>query len=91
MQASSDVLWQQAREGSFIVKTVGIQALFDILKKIVPRAIDAKDVSVKFFSGLLQPAAAIDFAADNFRNASRSGRMEIRRAIEQAMGLAASS
>ncbi len=87
LDAANTTLWSHARNGSFIVKTVGIQALFDVLRKLVPEAIAQKDVSVKFFLDHLSRASDIDFAGDNFRNASGSGRTEIRRAIEAAMGL----
>lgn len=88
LDACDKVFWSHAADGSFIVKTVGIQALFDILKKLTPNSLDKKDVSVKFFVDQLSPASSIDFAGANFRNASGSGRIEIRRAIESAIGLA---
>jgi DNA phosphorothioation-associated DGQHR protein 1 len=88
LEAADKVFWTQAGKGSFIIKTVGIQALFDILRKLASAALEKKDVSVKFFSDRLSAASEIDFAADNFRNASGSGRSEIRRAIEGKIGLA---
>ena len=88
LEACDRVFWSQARNGSFIVKTVGIQALFDISRKLIPRGLDQKALSVQFFVDQLSPASHIDFAGDPFRNASGSGRTEIRRAIETAIGLA---
>jgi hypothetical protein len=88
LEACNQVFWSHAPNGSFIVKTVGIQALFDILRKLIPNALGQKDLSVHFFVAQLTPAANIDFAGDPFRNASGSGRTEIRRAIERAIGLA---
>jgi hypothetical protein len=35
--------------GSYILKTVGVQALFDILRKLAPSALEAKDLRVAFF------------------------------------------
>jgi DNA phosphorothioation-associated DGQHR protein 1 len=78
-----ELFWKSAAEGSFIVKTVGIQALFDILRLTAPRVLAKKDVSIRFFKSLLAEAGDIDFAADAFRNASGSGRTAIKRAIEE--------
>lgn len=78
--------WSKASAGSFIVKTVGVQALFDILRrKLAAAAYGERDVSVDFFRTHLHPAASIDFAGDIFKNASGSGRTIIRRAIEERM------
>jgi hypothetical protein len=52
------------------------------------KTLEKKDVSVKFFIDQLSPASDIDFAAERFRNASGSGPIDIRRAIETAIGLA---
>lgn len=81
-----EVLWASARPGSFITKTVGVQATFDILRKIALVAYEAHDIRVNFFRERLQPAASIDFSAEEFRKASGSGRSTIRRAIEAALG-----
>lgn len=88
LEAADSVFWKRAKDGSFIIKTVGIQALFDILRKLASSAVEKKDVSIKSFADRLSAASNIDFAADNFRNASGSGRSEIRRAIEAKIGLA---
>jgi DNA phosphorothioation-associated DGQHR protein 1 len=87
LEACDRVFWSHAADGSFIVKTVGVQALFDILRKLIPRSLDQKDLSVQFFVNQLLPAAGIDFSNERFRNASGSGRTEIRRAIETAISL----
>lgn len=88
LDACRETFWQRASDESFIIRTVGLQALFDVLRKLVPAALERKDVSAKFFADRLAAAANIDFAAENFRNASGSGRTEIRRAIEVAIGAA---
>ena len=85
LNAVNDTLWRNAAPTSFIVKTVGIQALFDILRKLAVNAIEGKDISVSYFSAVLAPAEAIDFSGVDFRNASGSGRTAIRRAIEVAL------
>lgn len=87
LEAADKVFWAKAGETSFITKTVGIQALFDILRALVPKALDKKDVSVGFFVDQLTPAANVDFSDPNYRSASGSGRTQIRRAIEAAIGL----
>lgn len=81
------IFWEGAPPQSFITKTVGIQALFDILRKLSAEALATKDISAEFFDAKLSPAKSIDFASAVFRNASGSGRTAIRKALESAMGL----
>ena len=86
--ACRQIFWDKATPESFITKTVGIQALFDILRKVAAKAYSDKDITVKRFAQILTPAATLDFASDRFRNASGSGRSTIRRAIEEKIHLA---
>lgn len=88
LAACEIILWHSAQPGSFITKTVGIQALFDILKLLAGDAYKNRDISVNYFSDKLRAAGAIDFSSDIFRNASGSGRSTIKRAIASAIGLA---
>ncbi|MDR5778134.1 DNA phosphorothioation-associated DGQHR protein 1 [Caballeronia sp. LZ065] len=83
--ACEGVFWSKAGTGSFITKTVGVQALFDILRGLAADAYEARDISSKYFVNRLGPAGAIDFSEDSFRNASGSGRSLIRRTIEAAI------
>ncbi len=87
LHACKEHFWDAAQEGSFIVKTVGIQALFDILRELAPDVLRTKDASREFFAHRLEPASTIDFAGLRFRNASGSGRTEIKRVIREALGL----
>ncbi len=87
LKACNELFWKHATENSFILRTVGVQALFDVLRKLAARAHAERNISVDYFRGKLEPAADIDFASDAFRNASGSGRSVIRRAIEGAIGL----
>lgn len=82
--------WKSAPPGSFITKTVGIQALFDVLKANIATVISEKNILTKRFVDLLAPAAKIDFAGPEFRNASGSGRSAIRRAIQAALAASTS-
>jgi len=91
LEAADRVFWMKAGSGSFIVKTVGVQALFDILRKVTPSALESKDVSVRFFADRLSPASDVDFSDARFRSASGAGRSLIRREIETAMGLPVAS
>ncbi|EJL37557.1 DNA phosphorothioation-associated DGQHR protein 1 [Caulobacter sp. AP07] len=79
------LLWKPAKPGSFIIKTVGVQALFDILRHDAPNFMREGDASEAYFETLLRPAAAIDFSAVEFQNASGSGRSMIRRSLQQAI------
>jgi len=79
------LFWNKAEKDSFILKTVGVQALFDVLRKIAPQAIAAKDISESYFEAILKKAAEIDFSAIEFRNASGSGRSYIKKSIEKTL------
>ncbi|MFL9494945.1 DNA phosphorothioation-associated DGQHR protein 1, partial [Acinetobacter baumannii] len=83
----NELFWINASSNSFIIRTVGIQALFDILKKIIPESLRLKKISKDFFFEKLLPAQSISFDDSKFINASGSGRREIRNAIEIAIGL----
>lgn len=87
LKACANLFWQAPAPGSFIIKTVGVQALFDILRKIAPEAYEAEDLRVPFFEERLRPASTINFADEQFRVPSGSGRSIIRRALEGALGL----
>lgn len=66
---------------SYLTKTVGIQALFQVLKKVSNTAFENKDFSEEYFEALLAPLAEIDFTSDAFKQASGQGRTQIRDAI----------
>ncbi|MGQ3055811.1 MAG: DNA phosphorothioation-associated DGQHR protein 1 [Nevskia sp.] len=87
LTACDKVFWTNVAPESFITKTVGIQALFDVLRKVARSAYDRRKISVAYFVDLLEPARSVNFAADEFRNASGSGRAAIRRAIESALNI----
>jgi DNA phosphorothioation-associated DGQHR protein 1 len=88
LKACDDVFWKKVSINSFITKTVGIQALFDILRLLVPQALNYKNISEDFFNEKLSLAANIDFT-DSEYNASGSGRSKIRRSLVNAIGLQA--
>jgi DNA phosphorothioation-associated DGQHR protein 1 len=87
LKACDKLLWSNARPDSFIMKTVGIQALFDVLRVLAPEAIKGGDATVKFFYQKLEPAVEVDFSAVEFQKASGSGRSLIRRKLLAAIGL----
>lgn len=88
LKACQELFWSNASDGSFIFKTIGVQAVFDILRKLSSEAYQKKDISVEYFSDVLSPAGAIDFSGEKFRNPSGSGRTIIRREIEEKIGIA---
>lgn len=87
VHACEDVFWRDVPRGSFITRTVGVQAVFDILRKLAAQAYQDRDVSEAYFARILAPAGEIDFTDDAFKNASGSGRTFIRRTIEGEIGL----
>ncbi|MBD9561071.1 DNA phosphorothioation-associated DGQHR protein 1 [Ensifer sp. ENS03] len=86
LSAADQLFWQPAAPRSFILKTVGIQALLDVLRLIAPAAIANRNATVESFENRLRSAAHIDFSEDLFRNASGSGRSVIRNRILDAIG-----
>jgi DNA phosphorothioation-associated DGQHR protein 1 len=87
LTAVEHIFWHEAKPESFIFKTVGIQALLDILRKLCGEAIEAKDISIDFFTSRLTNAKNVDFGSVIFQNASGSGRTKIRKCIELKIGL----
>ncbi|ABG30486.1 DNA phosphorothioation-associated DGQHR protein 1 [Roseobacter denitrificans] len=87
LKAAEEVFWKNAQEGSYIFRTVGVQAIFDILRKLASEAFDKRDISSGYFQAVLDPAKDIDFSSTEFQNASGSGRTFIRKTIEEAVGV----
>lgn len=85
LEACQTTFWNSATQGSFIVKTVGVQALFDVLRLNIKTLIEEKNIQTTRFIELLRPASVIDFAGAEFRNASGSGRSIIKNAILHAV------
>jgi len=84
--ACDKVFWREAKTGSFIAKTVGVQALFDVLRMHAADAYTKRDIRATRFIDLLKPAGDIDFSHSQYRNASGSGRSFIRNAILDKVG-----
>lgn len=82
-RACNELFWRQAAMGSYIVKTVGVQALFDILRKLATTAIAAKNIRQAYFEEKLTPAADLDFSDERFRVPAGAGRSLIRKTIEE--------
>lgn len=76
--ASFDLLYKRK---SYIFKTVGIQAQFSVLKKILQNELEnRKDISVEYFKEKLAPAVNVDFS-NNFYTASGVGKSRILNSI----------
>ncbi|ALN75792.1 DGQHR domain-containing protein [Aureimonas sp. AU20] len=85
LAACEKVFWKKATPTSFITKTVGVQALLDILRKLSIEAFEGKVIDIDYFEKRLMKAGEIDFSTDFYRNASGSGRSAIRQSIESAI------
>lgn len=86
--ACDQVFWQRAQQNSYITKTVGVQALFDIFRIIAGDSYQSQIISINYFINRFGAAKDIDFSTETFRNASGSGRTTIKNAIATTMGLA---
>lgn len=85
--AADKLFWSNSPMDSFICKTVGIQALFDVLMILAEDGLEAKNFSVDFFLDKLKAAADVDFSNDRFKNASGSGRLLIKNCFFVKLGL----
>ena len=85
--AANGAFWANAGNRSYIRKTVGLQALFDILRLLLKRDFaEHKAISKQYFLDILRPARQIDFSDEVFQ-ASGIGRSRIRKAIAEIIGL----
>lgn len=83
--AVDQVLWQEAAADTFIRKTVGVQALFDLSRPLLYEAVKERDLRIARFVETLKPAKRINFS-DQFFHASGASRTTIRKTLEYALG-----
>ena len=87
LRAANELFWSKSPIHSYICKTVGIQALFDILLVLAKDALAVKNFTFSFFIEKLQAASDIDFSNEKFKNASGSGRLLIKNCLLMKLGL----
>lgn len=85
-KAVAQTVWASSPSESFILKTVGIQALFDVARPLIASSVASRDVRAESFTKQLMKAVNVDFTHELF-HASGSSRTKIRRCLEFAMGL----
>jgi len=83
----NDLFWSKNTMDSYICKTVGVQALFDVLLVLAKEGFETKKFSIYFFHSKLSGASAINFQHERFKNASGSGRLLIKNCIFRASGI----
>lgn len=79
------LLWDKSPENSYIIKTVGIQAQFDILKLILKENVTIEPSSINFDDYIVK-STNIDFS-DKFFQASGIGRSRIKNTLALNCGL----
>ncbi|CCG53719.1 Putative DNA sulphur modification protein [Flavobacterium indicum GPTSA100-9 = DSM 17447] len=83
LSAVKETLWEDFDSKSYIFKTVGIQALFDLLRRILLKEkISEKSQFIKY----LTPALKFDFSSSSVQ-ASGIGRKDIRNALLLSSGI----
>lgn len=85
--AVKKIFWDKSPPNSFIIKTVGIQALFDVLMELAKEGLVIKTFTQQFFEERLHKAININFSHQYFRNASGSGRKAIKTCLFIRLGL----
>ncbi|MFA7650577.1 MAG: DGQHR domain-containing protein [Flavobacteriaceae bacterium] len=84
--AVNEVLFVSSKDSSFIKKTVGIQALFNVLRIILTEKLEIdKNISFDYFKSFLEKIKDIDFS-DNFFTASGIGKSRIQNVILIKLG-----
>ena len=84
--AVKDNLWDAADNRSYIKKTVGIQALFDVFRKIAKEVLEKEEIERgEFFIEKMERCKGVNFA-DPFFQASGTGRSRIRNCLELCLG-----
>ena len=79
-------LWDTADAKSYINKTVGIQALFDVLRNISKEVLEKEEIErEKFFVEKMERCKSVNFS-DQFFQASGTGRSRIRNCLELCLG-----
>ncbi len=81
-----EVVWSHQTEGSFATKTVGILALFDILREGLSKKRLDPNATQQTTRTLFAHARGINFS-DDFFHASGAGRVRIRRVLQTLTGL----
>lgn len=85
--AVKKTVWKDAGEGSYLFKTIGVQALFDVLRVLLANfPINAKNFSVDALTQRLLPCSGLDSQGDKYQ-ASGIGRSEIRQELLLALKL----
>lgn len=84
--SASEILFANTSNGSFIKKTVGIQALFGVLRTLLTERLEEdKNISVKYFDEFILKARHVNFS-DNFFTASGIGKSRIQNCILICIG-----
>jgi DNA phosphorothioation-associated DGQHR protein 1 len=81
--AVNEVFWQGLPKSSksLIRKTAGVQALFHVLKELLPNQLEQKDMQQASWLAVLRNAGALDFSNTAFFESSGRGRNRIRDSI----------
>jgi len=83
LKTIKETLWREYDPKSYIFKTVGVQALFDVLKRMLQCDLP---IGENNFETYLDTARIYDFSSSAVQ-ASGIGRKDIRNAILLAMGI----
>lgn len=84
--AVNKTVWAGAGHSSYLYKTVGVQAIFDVLKTLLSDIpVSANNYSIDALTEILRPCSDLDPDGNKYQ-ASGIGRSEIRKDILRALG-----
>ena len=86
--AANEVFWAGLKKDSksLIRKTAGVQALFRVLRELLPDQLEKEDLQQSTWKSVLEKAEALDFSAIQVFESSGRGRKRIQDAILVAIG-----
>jgi len=83
--AASEIFWSKPNSG-LIRKTAGVQALFRVLKELLPEQLRKKDFQQSTWKAILAKAELLDFSSMEIFESSGRGRSRIQDAILVTIG-----
>lgn len=84
--AVHELFWSK-KGNSVLHKTAGVQALFRVLKQLLPRQIETRKLTKDVWEELLSRSLKIDFSSQCFSDTSGRGRSRIQDAFLVSLGL----
>ncbi|HEY3267053.1 MAG TPA: DGQHR domain-containing protein [Armatimonadota bacterium] len=87
LNALQHIVWVDQPRESFLFKTVGIQASFELLAELIPLCLANSDFRYDLFARILEGVGTCDFSQPFFQQSSSVGRIRILQCLRYLVGL----